>query len=226
MTDDNENINQAVARSDYSIPNLRIQLCDPPDPFALIVKSAEKQDWTLFNPSLYLVREKKETVILYQGGYYRVFEAEETSTGWIYHLNPLPEGEIPFNVTQLDLDQWARGVIDKDDTERLKKMTGRAWIYEGFLGWLPEKIQNDLADRWHFNSDDASRKNALMQAVLFFIFVMMTLGTKYSILMAYFSLEGMLRWFHVYISETGCGFFLLELLYNLILKIRDKGGKP
>lgn len=205
-------------KGDYSIPNLRIQLCDPAEPFAIIIKSAPKQDWTLFNPSPYIVKEKKETVILYQGKYYRIFETEETPTGWIYRLNPLPESEIPFNVTQLDLDQWAQGVIDKHETERLHKLTRKACIYEGFLGWLPGKIQYELAKQWEFNPEDASKKNALMQAVIFLIFAIATLGSKFAILMAWFSLWGMLRWFHVFVSETGCGFFLLEIIYYLILQ--------
>ncbi|MBN1900130.1 hypothetical protein JW926_02240 [Candidatus Sumerlaeota bacterium] len=220
MIDEQEKTNRARDACDYSIPNLRIQLVDPPEPFAMIIKSAQKQDWTPFHPSPYLVKEKKETVILYQGSYYRLLEAKETPTGWIYRLNPLPQGEIPFNIVPLDIDQWARGVIDRDDTERLKQKTRKAWLYEGFIGWLPGKIQQELAERWEFNPEDASKKNAIFQAAIFFIFTMATLGSKFAILMAWFSLWGMLRWFHVYISETGCGFFTLEIIFHLVTENR------
>ena len=107
---------QPAADADYSIPGLRIELLDPPEPWALSVLSKKRQsDWVLHsvNPIDSVVSPQIPTIIVYQGIGYWIHEEIETTRGWSYRMKPAPEGEMWRNAVELSAEKMAVAALKK-----------------------------------------------------------------------------------------------------------------
>lgn len=206
---------------DYTIPGMRIQKNPPSSPWALVIRCARKQeDWVPLKSRKFFDHKLMDTTIKYQGKFYRIHELEETESGWVYRLAPWPRGEIMCRTVELDLEKMELARLEKEDVKRMERRVAISPYYELFLGFLPARLQDKLAETWYFSPEQASRKNALAEFLVFFSVLAVTVavilgygdpnailrGCLYCLL----AFEGLIRWAHVLGSNEPFGLILLE----------------
>jgi hypothetical protein len=227
---------------DLSIPGLGIYPGGEDSPWPLVIKSVTpREDWKTFRPLSVHERERGGTTLIYQDRAYRIDEAGVTRAGvWTYRLKPWPEGEPWHRVVRLTAADVAREAAEKEAFAKARHLEQISIYYEFLLGFLPARIQNQLAQRMRFSPEDASRKNASLQFLVFVgISGLMTAGIwasllgsgsppplRAALLSVYLMIEGFLRWGHVQAQNEPCGLFLLEacdwLYQRLSRRLRKK----
>ena len=221
---------------DTSIPGMRIRLGNMGEPWALTVRTAERQaDWVLERRTLVDKISIKEvpTTILYQGQYFRVLEEEEADQSWIYRMVPCPDGEQHIHLIELSREWLARRNAERKADASVLKRAEISATYEILLGWLPSRIQEKMSERLLFSPDDASRKQSFWQ---FFIFIglgpacipmalVSSLFGFLSPLSFLLAFEGIVRGMHLTTSGHACGFLPGELIAWLWRRIARVIGK-
>jgi hypothetical protein len=227
---------QTSADPDFSIPGLRIQVYDPPQPWALVVRSAEqREEWVArtWDEAEHKVLTAKpvETTIVYRGRSYRILEVTQTPKGWLYRMEFWPENETQFRIVELSPKAWAKREAEQRQFERMVRLSRISPFYEFLVGWLPSRIQEDLSERWEFSPEGASAKNAYIQymgcmcACIISILLIFAGGPFTPVaIFFYFAAEGFVRHGHVTMAESPCGFPLLELADWLYVRLARGGG--
>lgn len=226
---------------DYSIPGMRIRAGAPGEPWALVVRTATTQDWVL-EPLDLIDRHttlEHPTTVLYQGQAWRVHEAEQTDSGWVYRLRPCPPGEQQLRTVSLSAADLVHTRLAQAEFTGQMKRIHHYSHYELLLGWLPARLQEHLAERWLFSTVSATRKSGLLQ---FFIgmggaFPMMVIAHSLGgwrrdlLLLGWFGLilDGVARWCYAIGEEKPCGWFVLEwpdALCRKLIPPRKKSTHP
>lgn len=219
-----------TSQADYSIPRMQIIVKADPDPFALIVKTTDKQDnWfpdANFGKSDKVLRPSlPPTTFIYENKEYRLVEEVTTTTGWEYRMKEHSAGEAMHGIVHLTAEKIIKERTEKIELKRLKIMTELGAGYEILLGWLPGEMQEALSDRWHFSPVEATRKNAFLQilicmviAVLFL--AMLNIGAAF--ILVCLAVEGIARWMHAWGYEEPCGLTVLELGWKMYRRLTRK----
>ncbi|HBF34502.1 TPA: hypothetical protein DDW35_08050 [Candidatus Sumerlaeota bacterium] len=216
--------------SDSSIPGVAIRIYSAPAPYPLVVRSSEDLHWTLFTP----LRNERSgindipTTVLYAGSAWCVDAASHNEGGaWIYSLRVWPETEAWYKTFELNAPAFQR----RREEEKQQKKTDRrlqiAWTYEILVGILPARLQERLAERWQFDPEHASRKNALLHLYLFLpLGALLELAAFISadafipaFIACFLAFEGFIRWGHVLASNKPCGFIGFEALHWLLTRV-------
>lgn len=214
---------------DLSIPGLGIYPGGEDSPWPLVIKSStSREDWKTFRPLSVHERERGGTTLIYQDRAYRIDEAGVTRAGvWTYRLKPWPEGEPWHRVVRLTAADVAREAAEKQAFAKARDLEQISIYYECLLGFLPARIQNQLAQRMRFSPEHASRKNAYLQFLVFVVVSMFmaaaiwaaglgggsspVIGTwQGAFLSVALMIEGFVRWGHILAKNEPCGLFLLE----------------
>lgn len=209
--------------ANYTIPGLRIQKNIDSGPWELTIRATERQtEWTIFREKKHYEPMVMDTTIHYEGRFYRIHEEEESAGGWIYRLNVRPPGEIMHKIVELTAEKVAEVQTEKKELDRMMTLNTISIYYEIFLGFLPARIQNNLAERLHFSPEDASRKNALLEFFFFFgctalaTILIFAVKSTFFLLMGFgilgLALEGFVRWGHILASNEPLGLYILEVL--------------
>jgi len=237
-TDDPRMTTRNLPRPDYLIPGIKVVLFPQPVEWELVVISDKPcGNWVPFRDEKYLARREPPTTFEYKGRYYYIYEVVEGAGGWEYKMNPAPSGDTIFSHVVLSPEFLIRSRLDEEESRCFNRKIKLAVWYDFLLGWLPARHQIALSKRLMFSTEDASRKNALLQFLIFFPLTCLGLATQfagygssfaffgggYSVLVLfYLSLEGYARWNHVKYAEITFGFSLFELLDWLAVKIRKR----
>jgi hypothetical protein len=214
---------------DLSIPGLGIYPGGEDSPWPLVIKSSTpREDWKTFRPLSVHERERGGTTLIYQDRAYRIDEAGVTRAGvWTYRLKPWPEGEPWHRVVRLTAADMAREAAEKQAFAKARHLEQISIYYEFLLGFLPARIQNQLAQRMRFSPEHASRKNAYLQFLVFLVVSMFMTAAIWAaglrggsspligswmtaFLSVYLMIEGFVRWGHIQAKNEPCGLFLLE----------------
>ena len=218
---------------DYTIPGLRIQKNVNPGPWEMTIRATSQQkDWTLHREKKFYEPMVMDTTIQYDGQFYRIHEEEETPSGWVYRLKAWPRGEIMHRIVELTAEKVAEVQAEKTKIERMGKLSDISVYYEFLLGFLPARIQNKLAERLYFSPEHASRKNALLEFLVFFglsvLSVAVVLGVKSMSLLVMgwgiyaLALEGFVRWAHILGTNEPLGLYILEVADRLWQRLKRK----
>lgn len=217
---------EAEIRVDRSIPGFIVFRHARPEPWDIVLRSESPQDWIPYNQAESPLARggTDDTTIFYRRRAYRIHEAEANpGGGWTYRLKPWPEDEVWVRRVELSPESVQQG-IDAERRERhIRNMHRISPVFEILLGWLPAASQMALARKLHFDTACASRRNSLGELALGLY--VMSLAFLYPSapclwLSAWFTGEGLLRWFHSGIADRPFGLLPLEMGERLFLLFR------
>lgn len=224
---------------DYSIPGLRITFCSNPDPWEIVVQSSEKQkDWMLEDEDALPGEKRPPTALRYRDVDYLVMVEEETESGFVYRLKRPGPNEVHWHTVLLDPESWRAAQEEKAEFKKMMKQDKVSSFYDFLLGWIPARMLEPLSEKWGFGVEDACRRNAMLQYVVFLCLSVLALinmfagfysgiGGGFGVTVLYFlmSVEGLMRKFHIQLSEKPYGFTPLELLDSSFMLIIKKISK-
>lgn len=214
--------------TDCSIPGLWIGVYESANPWALVVKSAaERKDWAVYSSRVEdrVSPTKTPTAILYKGKHYRIHEACQKDGQWVYSMKPWPEGTTCLHIVELDRMKLEEEQKAKRDYRRMDLEHRISPIYDYLLGWLPSRVQWKLSERWGFEPDSASMKNAILCCLLAVPLGLAVIPSRSFGLFAlwvYFFLESVGRFAHAYTSEGPAGMLLAEVADRAYMRWRAK----
>lgn len=219
--------------ADYAIPGFRIQSYDFAAQWLLVIRVAEKQaGWVVHSEDIYsLESTQMATTIRYREELFRIDEAEETPSGWVYRLTLWPPNEVIARVVELTPEAIAQERKERENLRRDARLSTPSFFYEFVFGFLPARVQNQMAERIFFSPADASRKSGLVQFFVFFMLAAFSLIGAVAAMYAFsesagdflansfiffvLAVEGGVRWGHAASADRPLGFTPLELLDRL-----------
>jgi hypothetical protein len=201
-------------------PDIRIQRFDPPDPWALVVRTtAREDDWVAYceNNGI-LSRDCVPTAIRYQGDIFRIEEVEQRTHGYVYRLMPWPDGEPWGRIEDLTAESMAERFRERQERQRMERMLQVSPWCGVFFGWLPRSIQEPLSQMLHFDTYDASLQNAVVECLAGMMAAVILWKNMYllcwSIVLCFM---GLLRFVHLFASDNStCGLIPLELVDRML----------
>ncbi len=161
---------------DYSIPGFQVLSYGPAGEWALVVRAEKHQaDWHPFEKAEGLKLDTLGSTVFYRGEHYHLVEEQQTSMGWVYRLESWPLGEVMNDVIDLSPAYVADIKNQMLEFEKVRSRMQIGAFYEVIFGWLPARWQEAIADSVYISPNDASRKNAILQAAVSPLITMLAL---------------------------------------------------